>query len=54
LHDPSKGHWEAVRWILWYIRGTVDVGLVFENDDHDKQECIGYVDSDYAWDLDKH
>ena len=48
IHDPDKSYWEAVRWILRYIRGTVDVGLVFEKDDHDKQECTGYVDSNYA------
>ena len=53
MHDPEKGHWEAVKWILQYIKGTIDVGLVFEKDSTGKQECIGYVDSDYAGDLDK-
>jgi len=53
MHDPGQGHWEAVKWILRYIKGTVDVGLVFEKDNTGKQECIGYVDSDYAGDLDK-
>ena len=32
IHDPSKSHWEAVRWILQYIKGTVDIGLVFKKD----------------------
>ena len=36
-----------------YIKGTIDVGLVFEKDSTGKQDCIGYVDSDYAGDLDK-
>jgi len=27
--------------------------LVFEKDDHGKKECTGYVDSDYAGELDK-
>jgi len=54
MHDPDKNHWEAVKWILRYIKGTVDVGLVFEKDIMGKQECIGYVDSDYAGDLDMH
>jgi len=53
MHDPRKGHWEAVKWVLRYIKGTIDVGLVFEKDSTGKQECIGYVDSDYAGDLDK-
>jgi len=53
MHDPRKGHWEAVKWVLRYIKGTIDVGLTFEKDSTGKQECIGYVDSNYAGDLDK-
>jgi len=53
MHDPGKDHWEAVRWILRYIKGTVDVGLIFEKDIADKQECTGYVDFDYAEYFDK-
>ena len=51
MHDPEKDHWEAVKWVLRYIKGTLNVGLVFRNDSMGKQECIGYVDSDYAGDL---
>ena len=32
IHDPGRGHWEAVRWILQYIKSTVDVGLIFKKD----------------------
>ena len=32
MHDPGRGHWEAVKWVLRYIKGTIDVGLVFEKD----------------------
>ncbi|KAH9699236.1 Integrase catalytic domain-containing protein [Citrus sinensis] len=39
--------------ILQYIQKTVDVGLLFERDDTLGQGVIGYVDSDYAGDLDK-
>ena len=34
-------------------RRSIDVDLVFEKDSTGKQECVGYVDSDYAGDLDK-
>jgi len=54
MHDLGKGHWEAARWILRYIKGTKKVGLIFEKDVAGKQEYTGYVDSDYAGDLDKH
>jgi len=53
MHDPRKGHWEAVKWVLRYINGTIAVGLVFEKDFTGKQECIRYVDSYYAGELDK-
>jgi len=53
MHDPGKGHWEAVKRVLRYIKGTIDIGLVFEKDSTCKKKGIGYVDSDYAGDLDK-
>ena len=53
MHDPGKGHWQVVKWILRYLLKTVDVGLVFERVDKCNQYAIGYVDSDYAGDLDK-
>ena len=55
MHNPGKEHWQAVKWILRYILGTIDVGIKFQ-----KQEIFnldnrvaGYVDYDYTGDLDK-
>ncbi|KAM1399624.1 hypothetical protein ACFX2F_027020 [Malus domestica] len=48
MHNPGKGHWQAVKWILPYILGTVDVGLLFQQDKVTGQCVVGYVDSDYA------
>ena len=53
IHNPGKGYWQAVKWILRYIQNTVDVGLVFEQDKSFGQSVVGYCDSDYAGDLDK-
>ena len=36
MYYPNKGHWEAVKWILRYIKRTIDVRLVFEKDTNDK------------------
>ena len=41
MHAPGKRHWAAVKWIMWYVNGTVDVGLVYERDTSGKQECLG-------------
>ena len=51
MSNPGKIHWEAVKWIMRYLRGSTDVCLVFEG----QKNCgvVGYVDSDYAGDLDK-
>jgi len=53
MNNPDNDHWKAVKWIQRYIKGIIDVGLVFEKDTNGKQECMRYVDSDYARDLDK-
>ena len=53
MHNPGKEHWQAVKWILRYIYGTVDVGLKFERNKADGNHLVGYVDSDFAGDLDK-
>ena len=54
MHNPGKEHWHATKWILRYLYGTRDVGLCFERDDSGIGNfAIGYVDSDYAGDLDR-
>ena len=54
MHDLGRGHWEAVKQILRYIRGgTIDIGFKFKKDVAGKLECIEHVDFDYAGDLDK-
>ena len=52
-HDPSKGHWQAVKWVLWYLLKTVDVGFVFEQVDTCDQYAICFVDSNCGGYLDK-
>ena len=32
MHNPGKGHWQAMKWILRYIQGTIDIGLKFQKD----------------------
>ena len=51
MHNLGKNHWLEVKWILRYLYGTVDVGLLFKKDYG--QQCIGYCDFDFAGDLDK-
>nr|GEV56041.1 retrovirus-related Pol polyprotein from transposon TNT 1-94 [Tanacetum cinerariifolium] len=53
LANPGKSHWEAVKWILKYLKGTADVGLVYGIDQGKHANVDGFVDADYAKDPDK-
>ncbi|GJU53379.1 retrovirus-related pol polyprotein from transposon TNT 1-94 [Tanacetum coccineum] len=53
LANTGKNHWEAVKWILKYLRGTTNMGLVNGTDRGNHVDITGYVDSYYAKDLDK-
>ncbi|GKA42664.1 putative RNA-directed DNA polymerase [Tanacetum coccineum] len=43
LSNPGKKHWEAVKWIFRYLRGTFKLGITFGNG---KPMLVGYTDSD--------
>ena len=51
MSKPMKEHWQAVKWVMRYIKGSVDTRLSFKK----KGDFIvrGYCDSDYAGDLDQ-
>jgi len=49
LSNPSREHWNAVKWILRYLHGIVDIKLCFRGD---KPNLVEYSDSDMAGDID--
>ncbi|GJW94643.1 zinc finger, CCHC-type containing protein [Tanacetum coccineum] len=53
LTNLGKNHWEALKWILRYLWGTSNVGLVYGTDRGNHVDVTGFIDSDYAKDLDK-
>ncbi|GJR47272.1 retrotransposon protein, putative, ty1-copia subclass [Tanacetum coccineum] len=53
LANLGKNHWGVVKWILKYLRGTANVGLVYGTNRGNHVDVRGFVDSDYANDLDK-
>lgn len=53
LADPGREHWLAVKWLLRYLNGTRDYGLVYGKCGEENQNVRGYVDSDYAKNLDR-
>ena len=46
----GKQHWDALKWIFIYLRGTTNYGIMFERQ-QDELSVRGYVDADYAGDL---
>ena len=42
-----------MKWILRYLRGTADVGLVYGKNLNPANSVVGFVDSDYAGDFNK-
>ena len=61
MTNLKKEHWsgfldtgvDVVKWILSYLRGTLDVGLIFDGDSNTDCIVIEYVDSNFARDLDR-
>nr|AAV88069.1 hypothetical retrotransposon [Ipomoea batatas] len=49
LSNPGREHWDAVKWILRYLRGTSSLSLCFGTG---KPILTGYTDSDMAGDID--
>ncbi|CAA0842073.1 Uncharacterized mitochondrial protein AtMg00810 [Striga hermonthica] len=49
MPKPGKAHWEAVKWILRHLRGTIEKCLYFRKGDLKLQ---GYVDADFGGEVD--
>ncbi|KAM6555743.1 hypothetical protein CsatB_002762 [Cannabis sativa] len=48
IADPGEKHWDALKWIMRYIKGTLDLGLTYSKSYNPEIQVSGYVDSDYA------
>lgn len=46
-----NAHWEGVKRVFRYLKGTADYGLVFNTINHDDTEFVqAYCDADFAGD----
>ncbi|XP_074329064.1 putative mitochondrial protein AtMg00240 [Apium graveolens] len=46
--DPAKRHWDGIKHIFRYLRGTIDLGLFFPN--NSRSRLVGYADVGYMSD----
>jgi len=51
MSNPGHMHWESVKWLLRYLKRSMDLKLVYTKGKDMK--IHGFCDSDYAADLDK-
>ena len=49
MSNLGMEHWSAIKWILWYFRGTTTKALCFTGSN---SALSGFVDSDLAGDVD--
>jgi len=47
---PTAEHWQAVKRIIRYLKGTYNYGLTYSKSD--QRSCAGYSDADWAGDID--
>uniref|UniRef100_A0A2N9J6C2 CCHC-type domain-containing protein n=1 Tax=Fagus sylvatica TaxID=28930 RepID=A0A2N9J6C2_FAGSY len=51
MANPGREHWNAVKWIFRYLKGTVEHGILFSRQPG-TNSVVGYVDADYAGEVD--
>uniref|UniRef100_A0A2N9GJC7 Integrase catalytic domain-containing protein n=1 Tax=Fagus sylvatica TaxID=28930 RepID=A0A2N9GJC7_FAGSY len=51
MANPGREHWNAVKWIFRYLKGTAEHGILFSRQPG-TNSVVGYVDADYAGEVD--
>uniref|UniRef100_A0A2N9EUJ4 CCHC-type domain-containing protein n=1 Tax=Fagus sylvatica TaxID=28930 RepID=A0A2N9EUJ4_FAGSY len=51
MANPGREHWNAVKWIFRYLKGTAEYGILFSRQPG-TNSVVGYVDADYAGEVD--
>ncbi|XP_073122952.1 secreted RxLR effector protein 161-like [Henckelia pumila] len=52
MSNPGRAHWEALKWIMRYLKGPANTELMFKRQEAATIPIKGYVDSDYADNID--
>ncbi|KAH9743695.1 hypothetical protein KPL70_003390 [Citrus sinensis] len=53
MGNPGKEHWSAIKWLLRYLKGTANHGILYGGSESNSCQVSEFVDSDFAADLDK-
>ncbi|XP_066311231.1 secreted RxLR effector protein 161-like [Miscanthus floridulus] len=52
MEDPREDHWAVVKWLLRYVKGMVDQGIVFSKTSGSGLQLTVFSDADMAGDID--
>ncbi|CAJ2651441.1 unnamed protein product [Trifolium pratense] len=52
MANPGPVHWQALKWVLRYLNGSLKGGLRYKRIDPRRDALEGYVDADYAGNVD--
>ena len=50
VSDPHDSHWNLLKGVVWYLKGTKELGLFYANDDRNSKFHV-YVDASWADDI---
>jgi len=42
MDRPEKDHWQRVKWILRYLKGSTNIGLYFDRETNSNCKITGY------------
>lgn len=51
ISNPGRQHWDVVKWIFKYLKGTIDYGIMFSKQ-QGNPSVVGYINAYYTGDLD--
>ncbi|KAI3450211.1 hypothetical protein Pfo_006876 [Paulownia fortunei] len=52
MANPRDAHWEALKWTTRYLKGSMNLCLLFKKQEGGLEYVEGFVDFDYAKNLD--
>lgn len=52
MEKPTSEHLAAVKHILRYVKGTLNLGCFYKKGTEERLQLVGYSDSDFAGDID--
>ena len=47
--EPTRRHWNGIKHIFRYLKGTIDLGLFYSNESNSTR-LVGYIDTGYKFD----